>query len=199
MKESETYSSDLFTISEEMQEDMSTFMIGTGLVQDVINKTLGYRNIFQDKISSYYSSGVNVFDTSYREIPNSNPKRYKTAYDDLVEKELQPIYDKALSDIQGALYVLCVDENGYAPSHNSKFSKAPTGNYDFDLLNCRNKRIFSDKVGIALARNTKPFLLQTYMRDTGETVNDFSMPIFVAGRHWGAVRIGALASSLGTE
>jgi methyl-accepting chemotaxis protein len=75
----------------------------------------------------------------------------------------------------------------------------PTGNYDVDLLNCRNKRIFSDKVGIALARNTKPFLLQTYMRDTGETVNDFSMPIFVAGKHWGAVRIGALASSLGTE
>jgi methyl-accepting chemotaxis protein len=199
MKESETYSSDLFNIAEEMQEDMSTFMISTGVVQDVINKTIGYRNIFQDKINAYYSSGVNVFDTSYREIPNSNPKRYKTAYDDLVEKELQPLYDKALSDIPGALYVLCVDENGYAPSHNSKFSKKPTGNYDFDLLNCRDKRIFSDKVGIALARNTKPFLLQTYMRDTGETVNDFSIPIFVAGRHWGAVRIGALASFLGTE
>jgi methyl-accepting chemotaxis protein len=199
MKESETYSSDLFSIAEEMQEDMSTFMVGTGVVQDVINKTVAYRNIFQDKMNAYYSSGVNVFDISYREIPNSNPKRYKTVYDDLVEKELQPLYDKALSDIQGALYVLCVDENGYAPSHNSKFSKVPTGNYDVDLLNCRNKRIFSDKVGIALARNTKPFLLQTYMRDTGETVNDFSMPIFVAGKHWGAVRIGALASSLGTE
>ncbi len=199
MKESEAYSSDLFTIAEEMQEDMSTFMVGTGLVQDVIHKTIGYRDIFQDKINAYYSNGINVFDTSYREIPNSNPKRYKTAYDDLVEKDLQPFYDKALSDIQGALYVLCVDENGYAPSHNSKFSKTPTGNYDFDLLNCRDKRIFSDKVGIALAKNTKPFLLQTYMRDTGETVNDFSMPIFVGSRHWGAVRIGALASVLGTE
>ena len=140
-----------------------------------------------------------MFDKSYKEIPGSNPKRYKTAYDDLIEKELQPLYDKALADIQGALYVLCVDENGYAPSHNSKFSKTPTGNYDFDLLNCRDKRVFNDKVGIALARNTKPFLLQTYMRDTGETVNDFSMPIFVDGRHWGAIRIGALASVLGTE
>ncbi len=199
MNESESYSSDLFNIAEEMQEDLSSFMIGTGLVQDVINKTIGYRNIFQDRINAYYGKGINVFDTNYREIPNSNPKRYKTAYDDIIEKELQPLYDKALSDIQGALYVLCVDENGYAPSHNSKFSKKPTGNYDIDLLNCRDKRKFSDKVGIALAKNTRPFLLQTYMRDTGETVNDFSMPIFVAGRHWGAVRIGALASVLGTE
>ncbi|HTZ16993.1 MAG TPA: methyl-accepting chemotaxis protein [Dissulfurispiraceae bacterium] len=199
MQESEAYSADLFNIAEEMQEDMSTFMVGTGLVFEVIKKTAGYKDVFEKKIMEYHSRGVNVFDTNYREIPGSNPKRYKTAYDDLVEKELQPIYDKALSDIQGALYVLCVDENGYAPSHNSKFSKPPTGNYEKDLLNCRDKRIFNDKVGIALARNTRPFLLQTYLRDTGETVNDFSMPIFIEGKHWGALRIGALASVLGTE
>ena len=109
------------------------------------------------------------------------------------------MYDSALSDITGAIYVLCVDDNGYAPAHNSKFAKPPTGKYEVDLLNTRDKRMFSDKVGITLAKNTSPFLLQTYMRDTGETINDFSMPISVKGRHWGAIRIGIMSKTLGID
>ncbi|MBT7088489.1 chemotaxis protein, partial [bacterium] len=34
------------------------------------------------------------------------------------------------------------------------------------------------------------FLLQIYIRDTGEIMADLSVPVFVLGRHWGAVRIG---------
>ncbi len=199
MQESEKYSSGLFSSAEHMQEDMSSFMVAKGLVQVAIDKTVEYKNIFQGKIDEFYSKGTNIFDTNYREIPNSNPKRYKTAYDDVFEKEMQPLYDKALSEIKGAIYALCVDENGYAPTHNSKFSKTPTGKYEYDLLNCRDKRIFSDKVGLTLAKNTRPFLLQTYLRDTGEAINDFSMPIFVKGKHWGALRIGVMSSVLGTE
>ncbi|WP_274534870.1 hypothetical protein [Salinivibrio kushneri] len=33
-------------------------------------------------------------------------------------------------------------------------------------------------------------LLQTYKRDTGEVMHDLSVPLFVAGQHWGAVRMG---------
>jgi len=32
--------------------------------------------------------------------------------------------------------------------------------------------------------------MQTYMRDTGELVVDLGMPIYVDGRHWGALRVG---------
>jgi methyl-accepting chemotaxis protein len=43
------------------------------------------------------------------------------------------------------------------------------------------------------ARNEKRFLLQTYRRDLGGgnfvLMKDLSMPITVAGRHWGAVRL----------
>ena len=38
--------------------------------------------------------------------------------------------------------------------------------------------------------HTAPMLLQTYIRDTGEILNDLSMPIMVDGRHWGAIIIG---------
>ena len=37
------------------------------------------------------------------------------------------------------------------------------------------------------ARNTEAFLFQTYMRDTGEILNDLALPIRIGGRHWGAM------------
>ena len=44
--------------------------------------------------------------------------------------------------------------------------------------------------GLAAARNTEPYLLQKYARDTGEKMADLSVPIFIRNQHWGAVRIG---------
>jgi hypothetical protein len=31
---------------------------------------------------------------------------------------------------------------------------------------------------------------KTYMRDTGQILNDLSMPIYIDGKHWGAMIIG---------
>ncbi len=199
MDESGKYSTDLSQTAEEMQMNMSTFMVGTGLVQEIIDKTKKYRDIFQTQIEELSDRGIDVFDRNYKLIPGSKPQRFNTVYDGYFDKELKQGYDSASTDITGSIYVLCVDENGYAPAHNSKFSKPPTGKYEVDLLNTRDKRLFNDKVGITLAKNTGPFLLQTYMRDTGETINDFSMPIIVKGRHWGAIRIGIMSKTLGMD
>lgn len=59
-----------------------------------------------------------------------------------------------------------------------------------DLAKCRHKRIFNDPVGAKGAKNQKPSLFQTYVRDTGEILADLTMPIMINGRHWGGVRIG---------
>jgi len=58
------------------------------------------------------------------------------------------------------------------------------------LLNSRDKRIFDDPTGKRSARNTNPFLLQTYARDTDEVLSNLSLPFFVKDRHRGAVRLG---------
>ena len=83
-----------------------------------------------------------------------------------------------------------VDENGYFPTHNRKFAKPLTGDYQKDLVNNRTKRIFSDRTGSRCGAHTKRFLLQTYKRDTGEVMHDISAPIYVNGRHWGGFRMG---------
>ena len=54
--------------------------------------------------------------------------------------------------------------------------------------------MFNDPNGIRCGRHTDKFLLQTYKRDTGEIMHDFSVPIFVQGEHWGDFRIGFKAS-----
>ena len=95
-----------------------------------------------------------------------------------------------VAGLKGSIYCLCVDVNGYAGTHNSRFSQPLTGDYETDLLNSRDKRIFNDPTGKRSAQNTNPFLLQTYARDTGEVLSDLSLPIYVRERHWGAVRLG---------
>ena len=66
-------------------------------------------------------------------------------------------------------------------------------------LSNRTKRIFNDRTGAGVGANTKPFLLQTYKRDTGEVMHDLSLPIQVDGRHWGGFRIGYKSRSLGNS
>ena len=39
-------------------------------------------------------------------------------------------------------------------------------------------------------------VVQSYARDTGVVVNDLAVPVYAAGRRWGAVRIGYAADAV---
>ncbi len=130
-----------------------------------------------------------AFDTDYQKIEGFNPPKYHTQYDFYLDKALLGIEDEFLID-ESVVFAVAVDKNGYLPTHNTRFSAAPTGNAEQDLVLNRTKRIFNDPVGIAAARNTTPGFLQVYHRDTGETMWDISTPIMVKGKHWGGFRIG---------
>ena len=91
------------------------------------------------------------------------------------------------------VFCAAVDRNAFLPTHNTKFSQKQGGDPAWNAANCRNRRIFGDRVGLAAARNRKPFLLQSYRRDMGGGVfvpmKDVSAPIMVRGRHWGGLRL----------
>ena len=118
-----------------------------------------------------------MFDTFYIPIPNTSPQKFKTQYDALSDATIQRILDKYLQEDARIAFVVAVDKNGYLPTHNSKSRD-------------RAKRLFNDRTGLAAARNTEPVLVQKYSRDTGETMYDLSVPIYVHNRHWGAIRFG---------
>ena len=130
-----------------------------------------------------------LFDTFYIPIPNTYPQKYHTQYDQITDEVLRGILDKYLDMDKRLVQVIAVDVNGYIPTHNSRYTKPLTNDTDNNTANNRTKRIVDHVAALAAARNTEPYLLQKYNRDTGEQLEDLSVPITVAGRHWGALRI----------
>ncbi|WP_435276982.1 hypothetical protein ACMAZF_08785 [Psychrobium sp. nBUS_13] len=150
--------------------------------------------MFEQAITTSEITTSALFDRNYHPMDNTNPKKYKTTFDDFTDAKLPMIQEPLLDKFKEMIYAGAVDNNGYFPTHNTKFSKPLTGNFDIDAANNRTKRLFDDPTGIRCGGHTKQFLLQTYKRDTGEIMHDVSAPIYVNGKHWGGFRIGFTAN-----
>ena len=131
-----------------------------------------------------------LFSFLYFPLPDTDPPKFTTDYDKLSDRDILAIEESIMARWATIIYTVMVDKNGYLPTHNTRYSQPLTGNKAADLVNNRTKRIFNDRTGFAAAQSTAPFLVQKYQRDTGETMGDLSVPIFIDGKHWGAVRIG---------
>ncbi|HEX9399355.1 MAG TPA: hypothetical protein VF912_04520 [Anaeromyxobacter sp.] len=147
---------------------------------DTLEKWLASKEVTPERLFSFL----------YYPVVSTDPPKFTTDYDKLSDRDVLAIEEAILSRSATIIYTVMVDKNGYLPTHNQRYSQPLTGNLASDLVNNRTKRIFNDKTGLAAAQNVAPFLIQNYQRDTGETMADISIPLFVLGKHWGAVRIG---------
>jgi HAMP domain-containing protein len=150
-----------------------------------------YGEFFDNAIDSGLATVADVFDRNYVEIKGYDFKdkpKYHTRFDALTDKGVLVFQDKFLENPE-FMYAVGVDENGYLPTHNTRFQQRVTGDPAADLAGNRTKRIFADAVGLAAAKNKEPSLVQVYKRDTGETMWDVSAPILVKGKHWGGFRV----------
>ncbi len=187
LRESTRYSSEMNRATERLLELVSRFRTGTGELESVIQRTYRWRDAMEKRIQELAAQGVDVFDQAYRPVPDTNPQKFTTAYAAAFARELQPLFDEARRDL-GSIYSVALDLNGYLAIHHSGVSEPLTGDPQVDLLKSRHQRIyFTVETEKRRARNTETFLFQTYMRDTGEILNDLAMPIRVGGRHWGAM------------
>jgi methyl-accepting chemotaxis protein len=190
MGSSEHSTSALAEATERVQALVSRFKIGRGAFDFNVERAREYRDAVQAKLSAIAAGGTNIWDQTYRPIPGTNPQKYEVSYLRVFEQQIQPLLEDALAKLQGGLYTLVIDTQGYGPIHNVKFSQALTGDYDRDLIGNRTKRIWSDPTGQRGAKNTEPLLLQTYARDTGEILSEINLPIMIDNRVWGNVRVG---------
>jgi methyl-accepting chemotaxis protein len=131
-----------------------------------------------------------LFSFLYYPVARTDPPKFTTDWDRLSDRDVQGIEEAVLTRSQSLVFAVLVDKHGYLPTHNLRYSQPLTGNLANDLVNNRTKRIFNDKTGLAASKSAAPFLIQRYQRDTGETMVDLSVPVFVRGMHWGAVRLG---------
>ncbi len=161
-----------------------------------------------------------LFDVSRADPAGFSPPKYQTAYDALVDRAMMERMDAVLAAEPGLTFALPFDLNVYAPAHNSVVSKDITGDAAKDLAGNRTKRFFLDspaltrasrmELGVKLPtevltrqqiaargavltepmRDTRPFLLQTYARDTGAVLTTLSVPLYVKGQRYGCVCLG---------
>lgn len=190
MQEAEESSNHFVVVTESVIEVLGRFRVGVKGFDETLDIARHYHQLTLRSMQAMLADGLNVFDNHYQAIPNTNPKQYRTCYDERFARELQAVFDECLSKVKGGAYVLCCDMRGYAPTHNKKFSEPSTGRYEHDLLKSRDKRIFDDRVVKRAVENQESFLLQTYMRDTGEILNDLTIPLVINNQRWGIFRIG---------
>jgi methyl-accepting chemotaxis protein len=181
----------LKSITENMQALVCQFRTDQGMLDHVVSKARSYRDQCQEKMAKMHSNGMNLFDRNYVPIPDTNPQKYTTCYSHQFDMEFQSYFDAILDELNGSIYAVTLDVNGYLCTHHKRYSMPPTGCYEVDLEQSRDKRMFNtSEMEIRRAKNTTPLLLQTNMRDTGEILTDISLPIYLESRHWGAFILG---------
>ncbi len=146
------------------------------------------------KIETLFSraeeEGVAIWDDDYQIIPDTNPVKYSVQYLDWLETSQVQFWEDQFQKDYDVIFCAVVDRNAYLPLHNSNFDQPLTGEYQRDLLRNRSRRIFNDYTGSRAGANQDDFLLQCYVRDTGEVMYDLSVPIILRNRHWGGIRVG---------
>jgi len=135
-----------------------------------------------------------LFDTNYQPIPGTDPVQYMTGFTSLTDEVLPEIQEAILVADPNIVFCATADRNGYIPTHNRHCSQPQRpGDREWNATNCRNRRIFNDRVGMRAGLNTEPTLFQSYLREMGggKTIlmQDVSSPITVNGRHWGCLRL----------
>jgi methyl-accepting chemotaxis protein len=200
-------------VQSEMDKSIATFAELTKTAEKIYN-TVGKFKVgnYHDTIKSYATelnekavialdraisdgriTSAALFSVDYKPIPNTIPQKFTTSFDRLFDEIISPIQEEVLGRDKKLFYAICIDRSGYCPSHNRRYTQPLTGDMNIDKNSNRTKRIFNDRTGIRCATNEDPFLLQTYLRDTGEVMNDMSSPLIIQGKHWGGVRIGYMS------
>lgn len=167
--------------------------VDTPMIDMVKMKGKEIENLFEEAIKKGILSEQDLFDHNYESIPHTNPQHFMTRYTDFCGKNLPGIQEPALEN-ERVTACVTVDINGYMPRHmNFRSHPQRPNDVEWNKTNSRYRMMFNDPVGIAAARNTKPFLLQTYRAPLGKgeyaLVKDCSVPLYVQGKHWGALRL----------
>jgi len=178
----------------EMASDCGAETVDTPFIAAALRAAGEISNILERAVDEGRISLEDLFDQNYVPIAGTNPQQVMTRFVALTDRELPPIQEAMLAFSDKVAFSAAVDRNGYLPTHNRKYSHPQGSDPVWNAANCRNRRLFNDRTGLAAGRNTRRFLLQTYRRDMGGgryvLMKDLSAPIYVQGRHWGGLRIG---------
>ena len=134
-----------------------------------------------------------LFDRDYREIPGSNPPRFRTALCDWADREWRPLLDRIAGSHPAIMAAACTDMEGFLPTHLTRFSQAPTGDLAHDTRHCRNGRKILDPIDEKAKRSSAPFMMAVYRQEGDgrayKVVRNVYLPLVFEGRRWGDLEL----------
>jgi methyl-accepting chemotaxis protein len=150
--------------------------------------------LFEDALRLRRLPEDDLFDVDYVAISDTDPRQYWNRALPVMQQLLPPLLEEMMATDPRLVFSLAVDRNGFIPVHHPQYSLPQRpGDPDWNPAFSRDRRIFDDRAGIMAARSTRPFLVQSYLRDMGpagsELMREVDAPIRVNGRHWGGVRM----------
>lgn len=148
----------------------------------------------EDAVRQGYIGLDDLFDEAYRPVPGSQPLQHQARFNAVTDEFFPAIQEPALKGLPGIVFCIAADRNGYISTHNQVYCQPQRpGDVVWNTAHSRWRRVFNDRTGLASARNSRPFLLQTYRRDMGGgqfvLLKEAAAPIVVQGRHWGGLRL----------
>ncbi|MDO9641382.1 MAG: methyl-accepting chemotaxis protein [Pseudotabrizicola sp.] len=186
----------LITLSERMVQNM--FALGGAsedrpLIEAVMQSATRLGEALEQAVDRGDIRQEQLFSSDYRPVPGSNPAQVLAPFTSLTDKLFPPVQEQMLTLDPRIVFCAAVTRDGYLPTHNKKFSARQSNDPVWNTANCRNRRVFDDRVGLGAGQSTAPFLMQIYRRDMGGgtfvMMKDVSAPIMVNGRHWGGLRL----------
>jgi len=192
-----TRSEDFLKVSEQLIElvaDCGIETDDTPFIAAAIDAAGQVAKLLEDSVRTGTVTIADLFDENYRPIAGTDPAQVTTRFTALADRLFPQVQERGLGLSQRVVYCIAVDRNGYVPTHNNKYCHPQRArDVAWNTANSRYRRVFNDRTGLASARNTRPFLLQTYRRDMGNgqfvLMKEASAPINVNGRHWGGLRL----------
>lgn len=159
-----------------------------------------------------------LFNTARLRSPVKPPK-FATLYDEHIDREACELLQRIHERNQHLKFVSFLDRNGLLIATARNLCGDWTGDYDRDLANNRIKRIFDDNFGLRTARvgvqnrdlvpqratrsqfltagaelrrptGPRPCEIRTYVRDTGEILNDLATAVYLGAELFGSIRLG---------
>ena len=165
----------------------------TPFIEAAVEAAGQLEKLLENALRTEIISMADLFDESYQPIHNTQPQQHTSRFNALTDRLFPQVQERVLGMNAKVVFCIAADRNGYISTHNKLYCSPQRGDVMWDTAHSRYRRIFNDRTGLGSARNTRPFLLQTYRRDMGGgnfvIMKEVAAPIKVNGKHWGGLRL----------
>ena len=161
-----------------------------GRVQEVAREV---ETLLENALGAGALTVAALFDDGYVVVGDADPAEFHNSACDALQALLQDRFERELDVSPTPEFCLLQDRNTFIAVHNLRYSQPRRGrDAAWNFRHSRVRRMSDERVAVTASRNLRPFLVQSYARNMGDSFEmrmEFDAPVYVGNRHWGVVRM----------